>query len=33
MNYADYRRQGMPVTSSAVESLIKEANYRVKGTE
>ena len=33
MNYADYRRQGLPVTSSAVESLIKEFNYRVKGTE
>ncbi len=33
MNYAEYRRQGLPVTSSAVESLIKEFNYRVKGTE
>jgi hypothetical protein len=33
MHYADYRRQGLPVTSSAVESLIKEFNYRVKGTE
>jgi hypothetical protein len=33
MKYADYRRQGLPVTSSAVESLIKEVNYRVKGTE
>jgi hypothetical protein len=33
MKYADYRRQGLPVTSSAVESLIKEFNYRVKGTE
>lgn len=33
MNYADYRRQGLPVTSSMVESLIKEINYRVKGTE
>jgi hypothetical protein len=33
MRYADYRRQGLPVTSSAVESLIKEFNYRVKGTE
>lgn len=33
MNYPAYRREGLPVTSSAVESLIKEFNYRVKGTE
>ena len=33
MNYAEYRRRGLPVTSSMVESLIKEVNYRVKGTE
>jgi hypothetical protein len=33
MKYPDYRRQGLPVTSSMVESLIKEVNYRVKGTE
>jgi hypothetical protein len=33
MNYVDYRKQGLPVTSSMVESLIKEINYRVKGTE
>jgi hypothetical protein len=33
MNYAAYRKQGMPVSSSMVESLIKEINYRVKGTE
>jgi hypothetical protein len=33
MNYAEYRRQGLPITSSLVESLIKEINYRVKGTE
>lgn len=33
MNYAEYRKQGLPVTSSMVESLIKEVNYRVKGTE
>jgi hypothetical protein len=33
MNYPEYRKQGLPVTSSAVESLIKEFNYRVKGTE
>jgi hypothetical protein len=33
MNYPAYRKQGLPVTSSMVESLIKEVNYRVKGTE
>lgn len=33
MNYPAYRKQGLPVTSSMVESLIKEFNYRVKGTE
>jgi hypothetical protein len=33
MAYPTYRQQGLPVTSSMVESLIKEINYRVKGTE
>ena len=33
MNYPDYRKQGLPVSSSMVESLVKEFNYRVKGTE
>lgn len=33
MEYPRYRRLGLPVTSAAVESLIKEVNYRVKGTE
>jgi hypothetical protein len=33
MNYPKYRQAGLPVTSSMVESLIKEFNYRVKGTE
>jgi hypothetical protein len=33
MEYPRYRRMGLPVTSAAVESLIKELNYRVKGTE
>lgn len=33
MNYPEYRREGLPITSCAVESLIKEFNYRVKGTE
>lgn len=33
MNYPSYRRAGLPVTSAMVESLIKEMNYRVKGSE
>lgn len=33
MNYPQYRREGLPVTSCLVESLIKEINNRVKGTE
>jgi hypothetical protein len=33
MDYPRYRQIGLPVTSAAVESLIKEINYRVKGTE
>ena len=33
MKYPEYRQAGLPVTSSWVESLIKEVNYRVKGTE
>jgi hypothetical protein len=33
MNYPAYRRAGLPVSSSAIESLIKEMNYHVKGTE
>ena len=33
MNYAEYRRLGLPITSSHVESTIKQINRRVKGTE
>jgi hypothetical protein len=33
MKYPEYRKVGLPVSSSPVESLIKEVNYRVKGTE
>ena len=33
MNYPEYRRQGLPITSSHVESTIKRINRRVKGTE
>ena len=32
-NYPEYRRAGLPITSCLVESLIKEINHRVKGTE
>lgn len=33
MDYPVYRRRGLPITSCLVESLIKEFNRRVKGTE
>lgn len=33
MNYPQYRQSGLPITSCLVESLIKEINHRVKGTE
>lgn len=33
MRYARYRQQGLPITSSYVESTIKQINHRVKGTE
>jgi hypothetical protein len=33
MDYPRYRRMGLPVSSSLVESLIKQINYRVKGSE
>ena len=33
MDYPRYRRMGLPVSSSLVESLIKQINQRVKGTE
>jgi hypothetical protein len=33
MNYPQYRRDGLPITSCLVESLIKEINHRVKGTD
>jgi hypothetical protein len=33
MNYAEYRRQGLPITTSHVESTIKQIGRRVKGTE
>jgi hypothetical protein len=33
MCYPEYRRQGLPITSSYVESAVKAFNQRVKGTE
>jgi hypothetical protein len=33
MRYAEYRRQGLPITSCYVESAVKQFNQRVKGTE
>lgn len=33
MHYDAYRRQGLPIMTSAVESVIKMINRRVKGTE
>jgi len=33
MNYPRYRKAGLPTTSAHMESLVKEVNYRVKGTE
>jgi hypothetical protein len=33
MNYPAYRAAGLPITSSHMESTMKELNYRLKGTE
>jgi hypothetical protein len=33
MKYPEYRKQGLPLTSSQVESTIKQINRRIKGTE
>jgi hypothetical protein len=33
MRYDAYRRQGLPITSSLMESAVKQINRRVKGTE
>ena len=33
MDYPRYRRLGLPIVSALVESLVKEINWRVKGTE
>jgi hypothetical protein len=33
MKYPEYRQDGLPTTSALMESLVKEINIRVKGTE
>jgi len=33
MRYDTYRREGLPITSSHIESTIKQINRRVKGSE
>lgn len=33
MQYDEYRRRGLPITSSLMESVVKQVNRRVKGTE
>ncbi|MCH7729059.1 MAG: hypothetical protein IH991_21640, partial [Planctomycetes bacterium] len=33
MNHPEYRRQGFPLTSSLVESAVKQVGRRVKGSE
>ncbi len=33
MKYPEYRKAGLPITSSLVESTVKQFNHRVKGTE
>jgi len=33
MRYNEYRQAGLPITSSHMESMVKQVNQRVKGTE
>jgi hypothetical protein len=33
MNYSEYRKQGLPIVSSVMESTVKQIGRRVKGTE
>lgn len=33
MKYPEYRRMGLPISSAPVESVVKQVNRRVKGTE
>jgi hypothetical protein len=33
MNYPEYRKLGLPITSSPIESTVKQINFRLKGSE
>jgi hypothetical protein len=33
MKYPEYRKEGLPITSSVMESVVKQMNQRVKGSE
>jgi hypothetical protein len=33
MKYPEYRKKGLPITSSPIESTVKQINRRIKGTE
>ena len=33
MKYSEYRKEGLPIVSSLVESMVKQIGRRVKGTE
>ena len=33
MNYPEYRKQGLPISSAYIESVVKQLNQRVKGSE
>ena len=33
MKYDEYRKKGLPIVSSLVESMVKQISRRVKGTE
>jgi hypothetical protein len=33
MKYNEYPKEGLPITSSLMESVVKQMNYRVKGSE
>ena len=33
MNYPEYRKEGLPITSSLMESTVKQLNQRIKGSE
>ena len=33
MDYPEYRRRGLPISSAPLESVLKQVNRRMKGTE